>query len=240
MKTKLSSLGWLALLLPFLGVGLVHAASTTMSFRDDIRSVSGFRALSNSGSIHVEVSFGDQESVRLAGDEKAIREIETVVENGTLNIRYKKGAWTKDRNWGSVKAYVTARQLNALSQSGSGTITVSGTLSGKELNASLSGSGRITFASGADVCNVAISGSGRVVAKGSASESNVSISGSGQFDGGDLKSRSASAKISGSGNITIHAEQTLDAAISGSGNVNYSGNAETRVQTSGSGRVRRI
>ncbi len=239
MKTKLSSLGWLALSLPFLGVGLVHAASG-IAIQDEVRSVAGFDALSNSGSIQVEVSFGEKESVRLEGDEKAVRVIETVVEGGTLQIRYKKDSWTKGRVPGGVKAYVTAKRLTALSQSGSGSITVSGALAAKEVNAALSGSGRITFTSKAEVCNVSISGSGRVKAEGTAAKSNISISGSGQFDGGDLRSRSASAKVSGSGNITIHADERLDATISGSGNVSYSGDAQTNVQTSGSGRVRKI
>lgn len=238
MKLRLSSLGWLALVLPVFCVGLAHAASS-LSIQDEVRDVSGFHALSNSGSIEVEVRFGSSESVRLEGDGAAIREIETVVEGGTLKIRYRKRSESGGRNWGKVTAFVTAKQLDALSQSGSGSIAVIGAVSGKELNAALSGSGRIAFESDASVINASISGSGRIVANGNATESNISISGSGRFDGGDLRTQSASLRISGSGNISIHADRQLDAAISGSGNVSYSGNAETNVRTSGSGRVQK-
>jgi len=239
MKRKVASLGWLVLLLPFLGIGLVRAASG-LTFHDELRQVSGFHALANSGSIQVEVRFGNSESVRLEGDEAAIREIETVVENGTLKIRFKKQSWANGRNWGKVTAHVTAKRLDALSQSGSGSINVTGEISGNELNASVSGSGRITFASEANICNASVSGSGRIVAKGNAREANVSISGSGRFDGEELRSRSANLKVSGSGNIRIHADEQLDAAISGSGNIHYSGNAQTNAKTSGSGRLRKI
>lgn len=239
MNVKLSSLGWLALMLPFFCVGLVRAASG-LSFHDETRAVSGFHALANSGSIQVEVRFGNDESVRLEGNEAAIRQIETVVEKGTLKIRFKKQAWTRGSNWGKVTAYVTAKQLDGLSQSGSGHITVIGKVRGNELNASVSGSGRIIFESGVKVFNASISGSGRIVANGNATESNISVSGSGRFDGGDLISQSANVRISGSGNVTIHTDEQLDASISGSGNVNYSGNARTNVKTSGSGRVRKV
>ena len=239
MNVKLSSLGWLALLLPVFCVGLAHAASS-LSIQDETRGVAGFHALSNSGSIEVEVRFGSSESVRLEGDEAAIREIETVVESGTLKIRYKKRSRSGGHNWGKVIAYVTAKRLDALTQSGSGKIAVTGAISGKELNIALSGSGRITFESDAEVCNASISGSGRIVSNGRATESNISISGSGRFDGAELRSQSANLNISGSGNISLHVDKHLAAAISGSGNVSYTGNAETNVRTSGSGRVRKI
>ncbi|SEK70225.1 head GIN domain-containing protein [Parapedobacter koreensis] len=239
MNKKLSSLGWLTLLLPFFSIGLVHAAAG-LSFGDEVREVQGFHAIANSGSIDVEVHFGDRESVRLVGDDAAIREVETKVENGTLEIGFKKGSWKMGRNWGKVTAHVTAKRLDGIKQSGSGNVTVSGILSGNELSAALSGSGRITFESDVQVFNGAISGSGRITAAGDATESNISISGSGRFDGGELKSQSANLKISGSGNITIHTDKQLDASISGSGNVNYSGNAQTNVRTSGSGRLRKI
>ncbi|MGK6352132.1 head GIN domain-containing protein [Parapedobacter sp. DT-150] len=237
MKRKLSSLGWLALLLPFFGIGLVHAASGA-SFRDEVRDVSGFHALANSGSIHVEVAFGSSESVRLEGDEAAIREIETIVKDGTLKIGFKKDAWRQ--NFGKVTAYVTAKRLDAVAQSGSGHITISGTVSGKELSASVSGSGRISFSAAVDAVNAAISGSGHIVANGKASESNVSLSGSGRFEGAELNSQTANLNVSGSGNISIHVTEQLDAAISGSGNINYSGEAHTNVRTSGSGKLRKL
>jgi hypothetical protein len=46
------------------------------------------------------------------------------------------------------------------------------------------------------------------------------------------------AKVSGSGNMYVHAEDTLLALIAGSGDITYSGNPVLDVQMSGSGRVR--
>lgn len=236
MNSKLSSLGWLVLLLPFFGVSLAHAALSA-SFGDETRNVSGFHAISNSGNIVVEVSMADRESVRLGGDDAAIRQIETVVEGGTLNIRFKRNA--QQSNWGKVTAYVSAKQVDELKQSGSGSISVLDPIAGKALQVSLSGSGRVTFESSTDVLNASISGSGRILANGRAGQFNMSISGSGLFDGSDLKTQTANLKVSGSGNTSVHVDRQLDASISGSGNITYSGDARTNVRTSGSGKVRK-
>jgi len=207
---------------------------------DETRPVSGFHGVSNSGSIKVEVTLGNTESVRLTGDDDLIDEIETVVENGILKIRYKNQRRTEGRQWGTVTAYVAARRLDALSQSGSGSIIVSGRISGDELNGALSGSGSLTFDADVAECNASISGSGRITVNGKAERTNVTLSGSGRFSGEKLKSGSASLQLSGSGNIFIYAENQLNASISGSGNVHYSGNAQTNVRTSGSGRLRKM
>lgn len=236
MKTKFSSLGWLALILPFFCMGSVQAALSS-PFADETRNVTGFHAIANSGHIAVEVRLGDKESIRLEGDGAAIRQIETVVERGVLKIRFKRQS--ERTNWGKVTAYVSAKQLDALTQSGSGSITVLNPIVGKELHTSLSGSGKIAFESATDVVNASISGSGRISANGRATQCNASISGSGRFDAGDLKTQTANLKVSGSGNISIHADRQLDVSISGSGNVIYSGDAQTNVRTSGSGKVRK-
>lgn len=235
---KFLSLGWLAILLPVGCIGLVEAA-TRETNHDETRTIDAFHSISNSGSIVVNVRFGEHESVRLEGDAKAIEEIETVVEGGTLKIRYKSKVSIR-QNWERVTAYVTARRIEALSQSGSGSITVVGKLKANELNASLSGSGHVVFESDVDVCNASLSGSGRITANGRATKSNVSISGSGRFDGRELKSQSANLKISGSGTIAIHANDQLDASVSGSGSIRYSGNAKANFKKSGSGSLRKI
>jgi hypothetical protein len=65
----------------------------------------------------------------------------------------------------------------------------------------------------------------------------ITIAGSGDFEGGELQAANASAKVSGSGNISIHANKNLEALMSGSGNIRYSGNANVKSTKSGSGKI---
>jgi len=205
---------------------------------DETRSLPTFHGVSNSGSIVVEIIFGQTESVRLSGNDDLIKEIETVVEGGVLKIRYRNNR--QDHRRGTVTAYVTARRLDALTQSGSGSIAVKGPVTTDKFDVVLSGSGLLAFIANVAECNTSVSGSGRITAGGSAKSASVSVSGSGRFTGESLKSQSANLRVSGSGSITIHAEEQLDAVISGSGNIRYAGNPRTHIVTSGSGRVQRL
>jgi hypothetical protein len=83
-----------------------------------------------------------------------------------------------------------------------------------------------------------ISGSGNIELAGTAETAEISISGSGNADCGKLQVDKALAKISGSGNVKIFANQSIKANISGSGNVLYKGAAnDIETHSAGSGKV---
>ena len=79
----------------------------------------------------------------------------------------------------------------------------------------------------------------RVTVDGAADSQTITISGSGDYSAGDLVTRSSTAEISGSGNVTVNARDLLKAEISGSGNATYTGDPEVRQDVSGSGELRR-
>jgi hypothetical protein len=75
---------------------------------------------------------------------------------------------------------------------------------------------------------------------GSAASVSARISGSGNADCSKLICDEARAQISGSGNIKLNANKSVDAQISGSGNVTYRGvAADIKKHVSGSGKVSR-
>ena len=82
-----------------------------------------------------------------------------------------------------------------------------------------------------------ISGSGEIYSKGNATNARITISGSGDFNGSGLRTSNTSAKVSGSGDISIIADQQLEALSSGSGDIRYSGNAVVNSKKSGSGNI---
>jgi hypothetical protein len=132
---------------------------------------------------------------------------------------------------------VEARSLNALTNSGSGSIKVEGTIAGN-FKATLSGSGDISAGVKSDELHAVISGSGSIKLWGTAGTANFVISGSGEIDGKKLKTNSSMAMITGSGNVYVAADRTVSAHITGSGSLIYSGNANvTDSHYTGSGRV---
>ena len=200
------------------------------------RSVSGFNSIASSGPFDVHVNINGTESVKVNASSDIIDQIETVVEDGKLNIRFKHHSnWHYD-NVGRIDIYVTAKSISALTNAGSGSIKVEGAVTGDNVNITLSGSGSISSSVKSGGLHATISGSGSIQLNGNASDSRVTISGSGELNGKELKTESASVVITGSGNAHLTAEKTISAHIVGSGNVVYSGSATvTESKTIGSG-----
>jgi hypothetical protein len=92
----------------------------------------------------------------------------------------------------------------------------------------------------ADTLNAEISGSGSIKIPGKVASQRIRISGSGDYDGCNLRSRSADVSVSGSGDSSVWVEDDLTAHISGSGTVDYYGNPKVSRSISGSGKVRNI
>ncbi len=204
---------------------------------EETRQVSGFNSIGSSGPFDVHVKIDGTESLKISASSNVISEIETVVENGGLNIKFKHHNWNHG-DLGKIDIYVTAKSLSALANAGSGSIKIDGALTGEKVNITLSGSGEISSAIKSDGLRVAISGSGSVHLSGNSSEASVQIAGSGELKGKELKTGSLSASITGSGTAYITAEKSVSAHIVGSGNVIYSGSAViAESKTIGSGSV---
>jgi hypothetical protein len=183
---------------------------------------------------------GNKESLRLEGSSDIISQIETKVDNGTLKIRNKKKVNMKSWNIGEkVNIYIEARTLHGITLSGSGDIEVRGSVKSTELTNTISGSGSISQSMDVENYVAIISGSGKIYAKGKADNAKITIAGSGNFEGERFQTTNSSAKVSGSGNITISADKNLEALMSGSGNIRYSGNPSVKSTKSGSGSISR-
>lgn len=216
----------------------VTVAESKIIRTDDERQVSGFSGITISGRHNVYITMGNTESLRLEGDATAINEIETKVEDGVLKIRNKKQMNTRSwNNTGKVNIYIQAKSLNNLVLSGSGNVEVNGKVKSANLSNTISGSGSIEVSMEVENYSAVISGSGEISAKGYAKNAKITIAGSGDFDGHNLKTSNSSAKVSGSGDISIIADKQLDAVVSGSGDIRYSGNAAVNSTKSGSGNI---
>ena len=200
------------------------------------RDVSGFNAVASAGSFDVHIKLDGTESVKVDADANIINDIETVVENNTLKIKFKDHS--HHNNIHKAEVYVSAKALNALTNSGSGSIKVDGMITADNFKVVLSGSGSVNTAVKSNGLHAVISGSGSIKLNGSAGDADIVISGSGEVEGKDLKTEAAKVVITGSGNVYLVAEKSVTAHITGSGNVTYSGNASViNPSYTGSGRV---
>lgn len=209
----------ISLFLVFLAAGTIAVAQSR-----ETRNVDTFTKLSFRVPGKLYLKQGSPQKVELEGPKAVLAEIETEVQGGRLVIG-KEARWM-DWNWGwgdkyKITAYVTVKDIEALSVSGSGDLIGQGKLTTGNLNLNVSGSGmlQVEFDANGNV-EADVSGSGDVDIKGSCNNFDSDVSGSG--------------KVMLSGAI----RELADFGVSGSGKIQADGTAgEVKARISGSGKV---
>lgn len=202
------------------------------------RPVAAFHAVMLAAPVKLEVVQGDAEGLFLQGDERALADIESVVENGTLRIRVKPGV--RHLEGGRITGTVNVRRLDSLSIHGSGDFDA-GKLAATRLAVSIYGSGDVRIGElAATKLDVSIHGSGDIHVGGRAERFSLTIAGSGNVKAADLESREVAINIAGSGDARVWAGAQLQVRIAGSGDVRYRGEPKVQRTILGSGSVKRL
>jgi hypothetical protein len=165
---------------------------------------------------------GPVQKVEIEGKADIIKEIETRVEGSKLIIG-KEGKWF---DWGSyddekITVYVTVKNLDAISVSGSGTLIAETPFTTENMDLNVSGSGDLKIhveATGNIEANV--SGSGDIELRGKCKNMESDVSGSGKVDMTITIADLADYHISGSGKIVAKGtSNVVKTTVSGSGKV---------------------
>lgn len=202
--------------------------------------VGAFDKISLTGSSNVVVTVGGAPSVRAEGDSKHLEKLEIIVENGVLQIGYKKGSWSFGwrKDHGPVTVHVSAPSLRGAEIAGSGDMRID-KVQGEAFAAEIAGSGEMQVAAlAARAASISIAGNGDVSVAGTAETADISIAGNGDVRAGGLQVRRASVSIAGSGNVETRATESASVDIMGSGDVVVTGGAKCSVSKMGSGEVR--
>lgn len=204
--------------------------------------VSGFTELSFAVPGTVYLSQGNEEKVVVDCDDEIFDNLEFELSGDRLTIK-REGRW----NWrdgfrsSDLDVYITMRDIERLSLSGSGQIESEDQLDTDEIRLSVSGSGDMELDLNSNEIDIRISGSGTIELDGSSEFTKARISGSGKVRAQDMKSKIFEASISGSGNCYVTVEEEVSASISGSGNVYYDGDPKRVISnSSGSGKIKRM
>ncbi len=184
--------------------------------RTEVRELPAFTALSENGAFTINAqSSSSAQLVQISGDENIVPLITTDVVNGKLVLGVKKGYSLQPKL--EMKADLQAATLKSIKSAGASNFTVTG-LTGPSFNLLISGS------SGASL-------------SGQVTEAKLQVSGAGTINGRALVASNGVATISGTGNITINATDTLNASIPGSGTISYLGNPVVTQHITGVGSV---
>jgi hypothetical protein len=185
------------------------------------------------------LKLGNTESITIETDDNVLPAIESVIEDGVLRIRPVKR--NTNLHTKHLKIIVTAKSIDRLALSGSGSIE-SDALKGGKLNVDIGGSGSIDVKGiDAEALAVSLGGSGDLKSgAGKVNSLSVAIGGSGDVDLGRVQSNDASVSVAGSGEAIVWARAGLSVTIAGSGDVSYYGDPKVSKSVVGSGEVERI
>ena len=166
------------------------------------RNVGAFHAIDVVGTLAVTARIGPAASVEVTGDPDLVKQVTTMVKNGTLVIDTPRDFGRGRRN-AKIEVTVTAPALKSVAIAGTGTLDVSG-LDAKAFVASILGTGALRLDGRADTLHVAIGGSGQVKAK-------------------DIVARSVEVDVDGTGQAVVHAKEAFAADVSGTAVVHVHG-----------------
>lgn len=218
--------------------GRREAVQGSGNVKRQVREVGHFSGVAMALAGKVEVRRGDREGVTIEADDNLLPLIETVIEDGTLQIRNKRGTSIRTRN---LKVTVQARDLDRLALGGSGTIDAD-RVNGAHVQFDIGGSGSINVGKVEGERIVAnIGGKGDLKANdGNVRTVSISIGGMGSVDLGHVRTESANVTVAGSGNATLWVRDSLSLTVAGSGDVNYYGDPQISKTVMGSGSLHRL
>ena len=218
-----------------------HAADAVVTASgpsvSEARTAGDFRGIAVSGGIELKVRPGGVAAIEVKAEANLLPYLETVVEDGTLQVRWKKGSKLRVKDTPQVS--VTVVELQSVTGAGSSDITIAA-LKTPRLAIKLAGTGKIEIEGiQAEDLSISMAGSGDMQASGRATRLQLSVAGSGDIQCNALKADDVAVSISGSGDASLYAAKSLSVSIAGSGDVLYSGDAQVKSNIVGSGSVRK-
>ena len=203
------------------------------------RSLQDYDHVAVAGSFDVDLVAGHEGQITLEGESNLLEYVLTEVKNGKLLIKTENGVNLRPSSWtNGIRITVPIESLDKVSLSGSGDIVSRTTIKSNNFSARISGSGEVSLTVEAERVDASLSGSGDITLAGRARDFVVSVSGSGEIQAYGFDADFVNATVSGSADIKVTVNESLEARVSGSGDIYYRGNpSKINTKTSGSGDI---
>jgi hypothetical protein len=220
-----------------LALAAVLFSSTAALADTEDREVPAFNAVQISSGIRATIEIGRRKPVRLSGDAEVLALVETVVEDGALQVRFKPHAWSSHHGDRPVKVSIQTPELNSVGASGGSIVRAAFTRSDRS-SIEASGGSEIS-ARGVDARRISAHASGGSILEvsGSCDDVNLELSGGSQLHGRDFSARNAEVSGSGGSQAELKASGSIRGSLSGGSQLNITGGASARVATSGGSEV---
>lgn len=180
-----------------------------------VREVSDFDTIRLSGKFNGTVVVGKSEGLELTGEGDLEKRVTAEVHGNELRVKLTR----KGRRGDTIHVAVNTRELEEFIIEGAGKFEITGVDS--------------------DEFDIKLPGAASITVSGRCGELGISIAGAATVDAQHLICKEARVRISGTGTISLHASQSIDARVSGLGKIEVYGNPqEIDQRISGLGRIK--
>jgi hypothetical protein len=208
-----------------------------------VKEVQGFDQISLDGVGRLVISQGEKEALTIQTDEEFLPYFDVEVKGDTLSLGFSEAARgvnlgePEDRGVDLVTYDLMVKELRGLKITGAVIVEV-GALETDTLEIDLEGFSQIEIQSlVAEELILQLEGSGSLVISGKVREQQIFQEGACSYYAAELESEETSLVLSGAGDVTVWATETLEVELSGVGNVIYYGNPKVEQDISGLGRL---
>ncbi len=202
----------------------------------ETRVLEPFTEVSFGGSGEVVLEMGDKPQIVIETYENLMPILMTEVHNNRLKVKFNERR-TRDAD---VYLHITAPAFTKIDFSGAVEFSSEGKLISDRLSIDLSGATEGFLEIETQNLKSEMSGAGDLELSGIALSQEISLSGACDIDAEDLVTEDTAIRISGAGDVRVHAEKTLNIRVSGAGSVGFKGNPEITKKVSGFGSVERL
>jgi len=190
------------------------------------RDIASFSKIDATGAAHIVFDNSATPSLNIEGNAEEIKQIETVVKNGTLFIK------TKGSFHHPFKIKLAGSGLNSLSLNRASSFVSYTPLKADAFTIRASGASSVKMPLSAKLVHTNMNGASSIQLSGSTQELVADVSGASDLKAGDLKSAIASVTASGASSAKVYVSEKISASTSGASSIKYDGNPKDITRTS--------
>jgi hypothetical protein len=194
-----------------------------------------FDRIEMGNAFEVYVKKGSNYSIKAIGNSYDIADLEAIVSNGKLKIKYRNNV---NRRF-EMKLYITMPRIVEANFSGAVLADITN-FNENKISINATGASDIFVDSDAKYWNIDMSGASVIEIKGQGKSMDLEASGSSELYAGNLYLDNIDLDISGSSNISVFAYNEIIGRASGASEVRFRGNPLVDIRLSGSSWVTKI
>lgn len=215
--------------------GVVHGQG---DMKEEKIPVSSYTKVNIDGGAEIIYSNKQLDYIKVYMQKNILDEFYQSVSNDTLTIKWNKTIIADPNK--IPKIYISNSNLKAININGSVKISEADTIKEKSFTLDVAGACDLNISLDVNDFNTTISGACRMNLSGKSKTASMKINGAGQIDAINFQTNNSNITINGTGSAEIFCLDKLEANIAGAGSIRYKGDPSVSPSIVGAGSIKKV